>query len=67
MKKLLFGLLFLFSFLPAFAQTSFSTEAPVFVDEFVKYMSASKKPEVAKMAETFSKNWKTGKILPDQQ
>ena len=67
MKKLLFGLLFLFSFLPAFAQTSFSTEAPVFVDEFVKYMSASKKPEVAKMAETFSKNWKTGKILPEQQ
>lgn len=67
MKNLLTSLLFILSFSPIYAQTSFSTEAPVFIDEFVKFMSASKKPEVAKMAETFSKNWKAGKILPEQQ
>lgn len=67
MKKVLtcaFALTLLFSLR---AQTSFSNEPAVFIDEFVKFMSASKKPEVGKMAELFSKNWKTAKITPEQQ
>ncbi len=67
MKSLvLFLSLFLISF-SSYAQNSFSTEPAVFIDEFAKFMSASKKPEVSKMIETFSKNWKSNKILPEQQ
>ncbi len=67
MKKILTCVLLLHSILLLKAQTSFSSEPAVFIDEFVKYMAASKKPEIVKMSETFSKNWKTGKILPEQQ
>ncbi|MBL7836963.1 MAG: hypothetical protein JNM67_05575 [Bacteroidetes bacterium] len=67
MKSFLLSLSFIFIVSAGYAQNSFSTEPAVFIDEFVKYMSQSKKPEMAKMAETFSKNWKSGKILPEQQ
>ena len=67
MKSTFLALLFCLSAISGVAQNSFSTEPPVFIDEFVKYMAASKKPEIIKMTETFSKNWKAGKILPEQQ
>lgn len=67
MKSFLLSLSFLFIVSAGLAQTSFSSDPAVFVDEFVKYMSESKKSDIIKMAETFSKNWKTGKILPEQK
>ncbi len=67
MKLFLLSLSLLFIVTTGNAQNSFSTEPAVFVDEFVKYMSQSKKTEIVKMAENFSKNWKAGKILPEQQ
>ena len=49
------------------AQTSFSTEPAVFIDEFTKFITAGKNAELNKIAETFSKNWKSGKITAEQQ
>lgn len=67
MKSFFLGLTFLFTIYSGYSQNSFSTDPAVFIDEYVKYMSQSKKQEVVKMAETFSKNWKSGKVLPEQK
>jgi len=67
MRKIAFCLYTLFFMSFAQAQTSFSNEPNVFIEEFVKFMTDAKKPELTKIAENFSKNWKTGKITPDQQ
>ncbi len=67
MRKIVFCLFTLLSFSYAQAQTSFSTEPNVFIEEFVKFIEGAKKSELSKMAENFSKNWKSGKITPDQQ
>lgn len=67
MKQLLLCLFIITAPIAVFSQNSFSTEPAVFIEEFTKYMSASKKNEIVKMSETFSKNWKSGKILPEQQ
>jgi hypothetical protein len=67
MRKIAFCLYTFFFFSLLQAQTSFSTEPNVFIDEFTKFITDAKKPELTKIAETFSKNWKSGKITAEQQ
>jgi hypothetical protein len=67
MRKIAFLLYTSFFIVSLQAQTSFSTEPAVFIEEFTKFISESKKSEVVKMGENFSKNWKAGKITPEQQ
>lgn len=49
------------------AQTSFSNEPNVFIDEFVKYMKLSKNQEIQKITDNFSINWKTSKFTAEQK
>ncbi len=67
MRKIVFCLYTLFCISSLHAQTSFSTEPNVFIEEFTKFITDGKKPELTKIVETFSKNWKSGKITPEQQ
>jgi hypothetical protein len=66
-KSLLFSLFIVSSLLTIKAQTSFSNEPNVFIDEFVKYMKISKNQEIQKMADNFSVNWKTSKFTAEQK
>jgi hypothetical protein len=67
MKKILICAIGMIFASNSWSQTSFSSEPAVFIEEFSKFMSESKNPEVAVMAETFKTNWKSGKIQEDQQ
>jgi hypothetical protein len=67
MQKLFFTFLLLYNILPSKAQTSFNTEPPIFIVEFTKFMTDSKKPAVVKTMESFNTNWKTNKYTPEQQ
>lgn len=67
MRKLLFCLTCLLLSSSIQAQTSFSTEPPVFIEEFTKFINAAKKPELTKTMEAFALAWKSNKIVPEQQ
>lgn len=67
MQKLFFTLLFTLIFINFYGQSSFSTEPDVFIAEFSKFMSASKKKDFDKVMETFNTNWKTAKYSEEQK
>ena len=49
------------------AQTSFSSEPAVFIEEFKTFMSASKKSDILKATDNFIKVWKSGKVTEEQK
>lgn len=67
MKKFILSFFCLSFILNANSQNSFSTEPPVFIDEFAKFMGTPSNPELKPIIETFVGNWKSGKILPEQK
>ncbi|HEY1047311.1 MAG TPA: hypothetical protein VGF79_12775, partial [Bacteroidia bacterium] len=67
MKKFILSFFCLSFILNANSQNSFSTEPPVFIDEFAKFMGTPSNPELKPIIETFVSNWKSGKILPEQK